>query len=494
MRWAQQGNPSSHWTIEVSRNGFLVVLLTLTFFHLCLAAVIPPAEDELYYWAWSKALSLSYYDHPPLTAYLIRISTAIFGDSVWSIRLFACLGSFGTLWILGYLTDRKRLLYLLLVTPVVFYGSLLMTPDIPLAFFWIAYVAWLTRVNRRLSDWNEDPVARVYQTSPVPLWEWFLGGCLLGLGLLSKYTMVLGVPCTLLVLGNRYRVQAWWRGALTHFAVAILVSLPVWIFNARYGFEPFRFQWNHTVSGVGFSSDTFLNYLGSQYLLIGGLAFWMLPWVLLKFRELGEEPRYRTHLYFYAVPFVFFLFQSFRTRLEGNWAFISYLTFWPLADRIFFYSSFRGFQKLLLWISFIPPIFVTVFCTLHAIHPLKQGIPPSADRLGIMRAQYDASKRMASDLRDLPLSEVVALNYQWTSYLRFQGIEANQIFPEGRQSQFTLEKTPTCDTPHLFAVLDSSFFPSGLNCFSDRSLLKEYNLQVRGENIGKFQLWELKRH
>src|ERR1700677_2962050 len=37
--------------------------------------------DEAYYWVWSQHLALSYLDHPPIVAYLIRLGTALMGNT-----------------------------------------------------------------------------------------------------------------------------------------------------------------------------------------------------------------------------------------------------------------------------------------------------------------------------------------------------------------------------------------------------------------------------
>ena len=47
--------------------------------------------DEAYYWLWSRRLATSYYDHPPIVAYLIRLGTSLFGDTVVAIRSMAIL-------------------------------------------------------------------------------------------------------------------------------------------------------------------------------------------------------------------------------------------------------------------------------------------------------------------------------------------------------------------------------------------------------------------
>ena len=48
--------------------------------------------DETYHWEWSRHPALGYYDHPGLTAYLIRFSTWLFGGSTAiSVRFVALM-------------------------------------------------------------------------------------------------------------------------------------------------------------------------------------------------------------------------------------------------------------------------------------------------------------------------------------------------------------------------------------------------------------------
>ena len=46
-------------------------------------------QDAYYYWAWSQYLALSYYDGPPLVAYLLKLYTIIFGEYEFSLYLFS---------------------------------------------------------------------------------------------------------------------------------------------------------------------------------------------------------------------------------------------------------------------------------------------------------------------------------------------------------------------------------------------------------------------
>jgi len=48
--------------------------------------------DEAQYWSWSQNLDWGYFSKPPLIAWIIAISTSLFGQAEWAIRL--CVGGF----------------------------------------------------------------------------------------------------------------------------------------------------------------------------------------------------------------------------------------------------------------------------------------------------------------------------------------------------------------------------------------------------------------
>src|SRR5258707_5903783 len=55
---------------------------------------VQPADlfpDEAQYWVWSQQLALGYYSKPPLVAWLIAVTTGLFGDSEFAVRLSAPL-------------------------------------------------------------------------------------------------------------------------------------------------------------------------------------------------------------------------------------------------------------------------------------------------------------------------------------------------------------------------------------------------------------------
>src|SRR5687768_14021726 len=67
--------------------GVLLAIFLTNVCYLTLNCPISLAEDEAYYWDWSRRLDLSYYSKGPLAAYLIRASCAMFGDVMPAVRL-----------------------------------------------------------------------------------------------------------------------------------------------------------------------------------------------------------------------------------------------------------------------------------------------------------------------------------------------------------------------------------------------------------------------
>src|ERR1700685_2278702 len=43
--------------------------------------------DEAQYWWWAQSLSFGYFSKPPLIALIVWLSTAVFGNAEWAIRI-----------------------------------------------------------------------------------------------------------------------------------------------------------------------------------------------------------------------------------------------------------------------------------------------------------------------------------------------------------------------------------------------------------------------
>lgn len=488
MRWEQQGGLSSHWTIAFLDQSFIVLLVLAFFAHCVLSTLLPPVEDELYYWAWAQKLRLSYYDHPPMVAYIIRFTTGIFGNTLFGLRMGGFLSSFIVLFTLSRLCEKKNLLTLLLLTPLFFFGGLLITPDTPFILFWTLYAYWLTTINRVFSEWSDDPVARVYRSAPIPYIRWTIGGILLGLGLLSKYSMFLSIPCGALVLFSRYRLSSWFKGYAFHIILALAIASPIFIFNKQHDFEPLKYQWAHTMAQSSWGH--FWGFIGTQVLLVGALPFLMVPWILGQLKNLNSNFRMHACLIFFLAPLAFILFQAMRKHLEANWGLMAYITFWPIASDLIDRTSFKPQARFLMTISFIPAITATALLLVHAFHPLSF-VPVEKDRLTRARAQFELSKTVIENLKENGIEETLfAPTYQWVAAFRYQGYETEQVSPGTKKSSFTLEPVSPCERESIVYFSESRDIPQVLECFKERTVLREYPLMVRGKEVDRYNLVE----
>jgi 4-amino-4-deoxy-L-arabinose transferase-like glycosyltransferase len=421
-----------------------LVLLGVVAAYCGLAVVVPHMDDELYYWCWSRQLQWSYYDHPPLTAYLIRASTALLGDSLFAVRLPACVATAVVLGTLVHLTRPRRILGWVALTPAFTFGAVLITPDTPLLLCWSLYLVWLVAVHERLAD------------GTVSGWYWMIGGVLLGLGVLGKYTMGLaGIAGSLSsLLAGPWR--RWLPGYVLHGALAVaLAAPPILVHNYRYDFAPLLYQWEHAMARPDPGVRAFAEFSFIQILLFGTVPFGLVIWTVVNARRLAADPRLRVCACLFVFPFVFFLYKSTRGPLEGNWALASYLAAWPLAAAWYESVRDRAGWRWAFRAAFAAPVTVTVASAFHLfIHPIPL-LSPDDDRITRQTAKFMAARQIRDVIADrgeqLP---VYVETYQMAALLQFQGIDARQIDEASRPSHFTQVRHRLADAARAYVVWD----------------------------------------
>ncbi len=300
-------------------------LLTIVIvFRVFLSAKLNLLPDECSYWAWSRRLDWSYFDNSGMVAYLIRLSTELFGSSTpFSVRFPFLLLSLAT----TYLIYRvSRLLFakrnealsaatVFNLTPVGILGAAAAVHDNALIFFWSCTLWATARFHRSLNR------------------NWFLViGLMVGLSIQSKYTGVLLLPCLLLFLltckehrSSLIRYEPW-----LGVAVASVIALPILLWNIEH-------QWasvGHILfigAGAKSWSQRILDGLGyhvAQFLIVSPLFYiamlvTIVSSILACFKlHCGEK----LLLLWFGLPLILFGFMSFRGHVEANWALMGYVS------------------------------------------------------------------------------------------------------------------------------------------------------------------------
>ena len=123
----------------------------LTLWRGFLNATLELHPDEAYYWLWSKHLSLSYYDHPGMVAYFIKLTTLI-SSSEFFVRLSGLAVPLILSWVMWMLAVQmfednsvaSAAVIILNALPLMMSGALIITPDLPAFLFWSlsVYFGW----------------------------------------------------------------------------------------------------------------------------------------------------------------------------------------------------------------------------------------------------------------------------------------------------------------------------------------------------------------
>lgn len=299
----------------------VLVIAAMTVLRIVYASAIELRTDEAYYWTWSKEAALSFLDHPPGIAWLIRFGTAIFGDTALGVRFGGIVAMLVTQLLLAdivrRLTHDVRAIVVAVLMPeaALYYGLLMakVAPDVAMIPFAVAMVWSLVRLAQ----------------SGDGRW-WLAAGLFAGLSLLSKFTAIMFAPAVaafLLVPDWRWR---WLRSPYPYLAVLVAIAMfsPVLIWNAQHDWASFRFQGVRATANYGISLRTIGDYIGLQFGLVG---FVMLPVVLSGLAMTawrgyrGREPVAILLSTAVLVPFVYFFFKSLTLRVGDTWP----MFMWP---------------------------------------------------------------------------------------------------------------------------------------------------------------------
>ncbi len=292
------------------------VVLGFSLFRLLLALILPLTPQEAYYWSWSRDLALSYFDHPPLASYSIWLTTLIFGQTIFGIKVAAVFWYLGMniLWavmIQEMFGDSKQTFWTLLalnVTIVFELYGFVITPDTPLLFSWTAciYALWKL-VSTEDKKW------------------WYIAGFFLGLSWLGKYSGIMLVPSVLLftLISNRQRKWLFTPHPYLGVLLAVVVFSPVLIWNAQHDWVSFTFQGSQRASGMGHWKVKFVGELfGSQFFILSPYLFVVVFATLIRFgRKIFSDLEDKILLLLSSGLFtsIFFIAVSFRSLVKMNW-------------------------------------------------------------------------------------------------------------------------------------------------------------------------------
>lgn len=296
----------------------LIAALTLYRYWVLSGHGFPLYVDEAYYWTWAQMLDWGYFSKPPMIAGIIALTTELCGDAEPCVRIAALLIHPVTALVIYALGRRlfdspvgfwAATAYLTL--PAVSLSSLIISTDVPLLLFWsLALYAQWRAFESGHGGW------------------WLAAGLALGLGMMSKYNMVLfGLFSLIFLLGSAQHRGWWWDWRpWAAAALALLVLAPNLWWNLVHDFPTFRHtaEISHLDQGRLHFGEL-LGFFFAQFGVFGPVLFAVLLGIGRHARQLWDQPRYRFLLLF-SLPFLAFIcVQALLGRAHANWAAPTYV-------------------------------------------------------------------------------------------------------------------------------------------------------------------------
>ncbi|MBI4665689.1 MAG: glycosyltransferase family 39 protein [Nitrospinae bacterium] len=363
----------------------LAILFAATAARIYYAGLFELSLDEPYYWLWSLYPQLSYYDHPPMVAYFIY-AAGLLGDSERFIRLPAILCMTGvtafSYAIASGVANSMRVgiwaALLTLAIPMFSVGGLITTPDSPLLLFWSAALY----CGYRAIDTQK------------PRWFYATGLCY-GLAMLSKYTAVFFGPAFLIFLMASPENRHWlfrWTPYLA-FILGMAVFSPVVYWNYTHDWASFKFQFSHGMDPVVDNLRMAAEFWGGQVALYGLFLFFFIVAASVGIGKLGLRGRRDDYLYLSlmsAPVLLFFVINSLRARMEGNWSAMAYVA--AVIAAPIFYARMRergaGWKKDWLFRGFAASVAVSALLIIYAHIQIVDPILPMPQKREISRRIY----------------------------------------------------------------------------------------------------------
>ncbi len=355
---------------EVAPSVLAIVSVILILCRVVFHFTASPIPDEAYYWLWGQNPDLSYFDHPPLQAWMQTVSSALFGTNLFALR-FPTLATTATLiFVIVWWQRQLRPNW----NNRAVWTTLLIVFSSPL-FFIFTTITFNDHVFIALLALTTVPLSQLLSAldrgEKLPAQKLYLTAFLIGLSGLTKYNAALfGLGALLtaaIVPAYRPVFRSW------HIIPAIILCLlcltPVMIWNYQNDWASFQFHLSERFvleKSVAKAAEHFVSFVVFSTLLLSP----MLVWAILK--SLKPKPNETTVFYalrninrgVLALTTIVWLIVSYHTHLFYYWNIAAYVAILPLC-LIYLHKSWQVVTHLIYG-----TVIILIFTITYSIFPV----------------------------------------------------------------------------------------------------------------------------
>lgn len=311
---------------SIYRRRVILIIILFLILRLITASVLELGNDEAYYWLYSQGLQWNYFDHPPMIAAWVRLSTlgGWLDNYEVMVRAGSVLSCAFSTWFLYQAvslihSERAGWFTACLFNASLYAGmvaGVLVMPDSPQLFFWTFCLWQLARLLHNDKKW-------LY---------WVLFGIAAGLCIMSKVHGVFiwfGLGLFTLVKKREWLLNPRWYVSLL---LSLIIASPIFFWNLQNDFLTWRFHSARVnIEQADTAKDGFWIELVQQVIINNPANILLIATAFLFIRK--RQPHPALVLYnFIALPLaiVLLVISAFRD-IWFHWSGPAYTTLLPLA-------------------------------------------------------------------------------------------------------------------------------------------------------------------
>ncbi len=401
-----------------------ILLVAFKFVHLSFAGVF---MDEAYYWMWGQHPALSYYDHPPLNAWLLGLSSAVFGWNLFALRLPVGLSFLADIFAL-YLISRRIggtnwqghfwvTLLLFVVTPIYWMITTVALPDHLLltACLFAIYFFFRLFQDRTSGEPGEDR-------------DLYVGALFLGFAGLAKYNAAfLAVGLVLFIV---LRDRALLRQGRLYMAAALTLAmqLPVLIWNITEHFASMEFILQGRHAGLAARFDGMYPLAIGILIFVSPFLFW--PIGKFAFSAKNAIPGSGFARATFLVSTVGIVGVAFTTLVLFHWNLVAYAAMLP------FLAAFMRPRWLLVLQGLYGIVFVGFAFVNYSIMPMTDVRGWGDEATAWSYGWSDVATAVEAARAAHPVSFVATADYTTASLLAFATHDRDVVSLAARTDEY----------------------------------------------------------
>lgn len=258
-------------------------------------------SDEAYYGLFGKYFDWGYYDHPPMVALLVKISSMIFSGNL-GIRFMTVLLQLATLLVVWKLIENKNddkksvISFFIISASITLFSAygFLTAPDSPLLFFTALFLLAYKRFLK-----NSGFLSVIFLAVSMAAMVY------------SKYQAILFIAFTVIANIRLLKSYRFWLSGI--LALVLLIPHINWQITNNFP----SLQYHLIDRSESFRPGFLLEYLPNQLAVFNPFTLGALIYAIIKYKP---SDIFQKNLYFQVAGFIgFFFLMSFRGHVEPHW-------------------------------------------------------------------------------------------------------------------------------------------------------------------------------